>query len=470
MKPEDIIDAISEVKDEYISDSAPDTDKKKSGLHIPRTAIAGGTAAAVAIAIGTGLLLNSASLSAYAVAENTLPERTKYPSNFELDYEEQRDKWVDEQNEREELGNSLAQAEHFIQITTQEILTSDKNENLIYSPLNLYFATAMLAEATDGDTRSELLEILGSDSIDSSRKVTDDLWNANYNDDGRQVSVLANSLWLDNSVIPNSATTEILADKYHASTYQGEMGSSAYNKALQEWLSKNTGGMLDGYASGEEFSSETVAALASTIYFSAKWSDEFNKANNVNMPFYTPDGEITAEYMKTVDYTLIYGNSFYATSIPFRHGGNMTFILPDEDKTVNDVLADEDLYSLMLNNDYDKTKSMRVYLSIPKFDVSSKLELSQQLNALGAEKVFSAEGDFSALLGDVPAFLGKINHAARVKIDERGVEAAAYTLEILCGSAAPPEEEIYLTFDRPFLFVIESDVGCPLFVGVVNNP
>ena len=39
-----------------------------------------------------------------------------------------------------------------------------------------------------------------------------------------------------------------------------------------------------------------------------------------------------------------------------------------------------------------------------------------------------------------------------------------------CGSAMPPDDEIDFVLDRPFLFVIESNDGLPLFVGVVNEP
>ena len=39
-----------------------------------------------------------------------------------------------------------------------------------------------------------------------------------------------------------------------------------------------------------------------------------------------------------------------------------------------------------------------------------------------------------------------------------------------CGAALPPDEVIDFTLDRPFIFVIESDCGSPLFMGVISNP
>ena len=96
--------------------------------------------------------------------------------------------------------------------------------------------------------------------------------------------------------------------------------------------------------------------------------------------------------------------------------------------------------------------------------------LNGVLQALGVTDAFDmAEADFTPLT-DSGAFLSSAMQAARVKIDEEGVEAAAYT-EIVCADSAmmevPPTVEMDL--DRPFLFVITGLDGQPLFVGTVFN-
>jgi len=68
------------------------------------------------------------------------------------------------------------------------------------------------------------------------------------------------------------------------------------------------------------------------------------------------------------------------------------------------------------------------------------------------------------------AFLEKIEHGATVSIDEEGVTAAAYVAMNMAGSAMPPEDEIDFVLDRPFLFVITSSDGLPLFIGTVYHP
>ena len=111
-------------------------------------------------------------------------------------------------------------------------------------------------------------------------------------------------------------------------------------------------------------------------------------------------------------------------------------------------------------------------LAVPKFDVSSDLNLNAGLQALGVTDVFSDDtADFSPMIENADGvFLSSAKHAARVAIDEEGVTAAAYTVMMEAGAAEPPDEEIDFTLDRPFVFAITSQDGLPLFIGVVNTP
>ena len=64
-----------------------------------------------------------------------------------------------------------------------------------------------------------------------------------------------------------------------------------------------------------------------------------------------------------------------------------------------------------------------------------------------------------------------MQHAARVKIDEEGCEAAAFTAIIADATAAMPQElpVVEMDLDRPFAFAITGADGLPLFVGTVNT-
>ena len=150
-------------------------------------------------------------------------------------------------------------------------------ENKVYSPLNVYMALAMLAEVTDGECRQQILTLLGSESIDALRTQAASVWNANYSNDGAVTSILANSLWLNEAVDFHQTTMDSLAQNYYASSFRGQMGSEEFDQALRDWINEQTGGLLEAQADGLSMDPETIMALASTIYYRAKWHSEFSE-------------------------------------------------------------------------------------------------------------------------------------------------------------------------------------------------
>lgn len=436
-------------------------------------------AAVLVVAIVAGVYLHSGApaLTAYAIAEAKYPEMAKYPEGEMLPgFESRYDAWRESvKAQREYFGNGK-NLDPFFKATISEFLAGagEGDENLVYSPLNVYMALAMLAEITDGDSRAQILELLGADSIEALRTEAHAVWNANYSDDGAVTSILASSLWLNEDVDFNEETLDTLAKKYYASSYQGKMGSASYNDALQKWMNAQTGGLLKDYISEIEMTPETVMSLVTTIYFQAKWENEFSENNTLDGTFHTAGGDVTCKFMnKTETYgEYFFGDKFSATRVSLENSGYMWFVLPDEGTDVQELLTNEEALSFMCSNgNWDNYKSLQVNISVPKFDVKSKTDLAEGLKNLGVTDCFAADtANFSPLVADGEVWLDKVEHGARVAIDEEGVTAAAYTEMMLCGAAMPPEDEIDFVLDRPFIFVITGSDGLPLFCGVVNNP
>lgn len=111
-----------------------------------------------------------------------------------------------------------------------------------------------------------------------------------------------------------------------------------------------------------------------------------------------------------------------------------------------------------------------IHWSVPKFDVDSDLDLIPALQALGVTDVF-ADGvaDFSPLT-DLDALVSQVKHTARVKVDEEGCEAAAFTAIMADAGAMMPEDMpvVEMNLNRPFGFLITGADGLPLFTGIVN--
>ena len=424
----------------------------------------------------------------YHIAAAAYPVMAPYPNEMAF-YDEKTgifddeafsvvyDAWHDDIRAQRQQEGYERGLEGFFLESTKTFLSDSNGKNMVYSPLNVYMALAMLAEVTDKNSRQQILDLLGSADIESLRAQATALWNAHYRDDGAATSILAGSLWLNKNISFIPATMESLAKYYYASSFSGEMGSEAFNTALQDWLNDQTGGLLKEQASRITMSPETIMALATTIYFRSKWSNEFSESKTEKGLFHLPDAEGTAvecDFMhKSGTNTYYWGERFSAVAQRLEAGGAMWFILPDDNAAVDELLGDEETISFILKNyGWDNNKTLVVNLAVPKFDVGSDINLSEGLKTLGITDVFSlTDSDFSPMTTDADEiYLSKAQHAARVKIDEEGCTAAAYTVMMAAGSAMPPDDEVDFVLDRPFIFAITCADGLPMFVGIVSNP
>ena len=484
MKPDDISNALNSLDEELISEAdGIRTKKSRLKFNIIKT-VAAVACVALVVTLWTVLTPPDAPnpptvIPVYGVGiEAEYPETVPFPDASNNDtpsgydaYSAAYDKWFEARQKVRNMTSGYTESlAPFYQQTMSEILSNNNGENKVYSPLNVYMALSMLAETTEGESRKQILDLLGVTDIEALRTKANKMWLANYADDGATKSILANSMWLSDTVRYNQNTLKNIADNYYASSYLGDVGSDGFEKALQDWLDKQTGGLLGDAVKNVEMSDDTLMMLASTVYFNARWQDEFFEDKTKTDTFHSPKGDVKCEFMNTGDLSHVYfGEGFLAHKKPFVNNMAMRFILPDEDVSIDSLIKSDKLSDLFYSYE-DKTRYCSITLSVPKFDVSYNTDLKENLMNLGIENVFSAEkSEFSLLEGEAPIALGKVDHAARVTIDEKGCVAAAFTVESLCGSAMPIEK-VDFVLDRPFIFAITSEAGAPLFIGIVNQP
>ena len=471
MKREKLLVALEEISDKHIQEAEKPPKKRK------RTFFKMAVAAALVIVIGVNVMSAPMRIRAYAVAMASEPRFMERP-DFD-DYKD-RDEWKADYDmwdtERDLRNETAAQAKaglsSFFTKGNYQFLQTTMNENKLWSPVNAYIGLAMTTELTEGETRQQVLDVLGAEDTETLRKQVSAVWESVYQDNSHEICVLANSLWLEKGLQYNQDAMDAIAYHYYASVYQGDLGSDRTNKDIAAWINNNTGKFLKESTKNIALSPETIMALYSTLYFQAKWSDEFSASKNTDGVFHMPDGDTQAVYMnkKLKQMNYYWGGNFSAVKLGLKNGCSMWFILPDEGLTTNDVLNDGTYMEMVLANRWEDSKYMKVNLSVPKFDVSSTMDLSDGLKNMGVTNVFYENvTEFTNLTADSPVYLTGANQSVRVQIDEEGVKAAAYIEIPGAGSAAPPEEIIDFILDRPFLFVITSD-NIPLFAGCVNNP
>ncbi len=392
-------------------------------------------------------------------------------------YHEAYDKYMDALAALRGDDGGITELEHAILNTfaaksVNLALEGHEGENAVYSPLSLWSALAMLARCAGGDSRQQVLDAIGADSVETLQGQAERLWRALYTDDGQSALILANSIWLNRNLQGNydHKTLDILARKFYAGTYSVPMGSGEADEVITNWVGEQTKGLIGGDQPVVQTAPETLALLVSSLYYKAAWQDEFNADRTEEDIFTGAAGQETkVDFMhKTKDDDFIRRDGYQAARLA-THLGEMVFVLPDEGVTPESLLQKEDFLA-RLEFYGDAALWGEVRWSVPKFDVNSDLDLLETLKAMGITDLPDYNrADLSALT-DLDAFLSQAKQLARVKVDEDGVEAAAVTILDVATCALPPEptEVCVMDLDRPFLFVIRTQ-DVPLFIGIVNQ-
>lgn len=422
----------------------------------------------------------SSALLDHKIASALYPVMLKQPNYDDYadweDYYEAENAWYESKNAYYESITPVEDQTYFngfYRTTALEFLSAAGDENLIYSPSNVYMALAMLAEMTDGQSRQQILDLLGAQDIAQLRKEANYLWSSNYCDDGVLTTVMANSVWLDESLSYRQETMDLLSQEYYASSYYGQMGSEEYNVMLRYWLNEQTGNLLEDHVNELSFDPSTVMALASTIYFKGGWTDDFLKSNTKEAIFRSSTGDELVDFMYAEHMETVYwGDSYTAVEKGMDGGASMWLILPDEGKSVSDVLKDGQIFDMTsASASWKDQKKLTVHLAMPKFDVDSNISLVDPLINLGITDVFNpTRSDFTPMSDQLEGiYVSEAEHTARVVVDEEGCTAAAYTVLLTESAMEVSQDSIEFVLDRPFIFVISGCGDQPLFIGIVNQ-
>lgn len=429
-----------------------------------------------AVLLAAALMTGCGGAAPLSPGEDVVPLEEREDPGEELPEEETEEETVGEEEENgmyELKQEKLAELRAFYLDSAPVFLGAEDGKNHIYSPVNVYLALGLLAGVTDTETRQQILDAIHTKSLEDVEDRTAALWEGLSQDSERAKCLLGNSLWIDNAGTCRKETADRMEEKLHASVFEGKMGSEQMNEAFHDWLNEMTGDLLKDQAQSLTFDPDTIAALASTIWLKAGWSDPFEEAFTAPDTFHGAGGDIQADFMHQDGIgTLYLGENFTVYEKYLVGAGSMLFILPAEGVSPQALLEDEELGRLLTMEEpweWENTKSAMIHASIPKFDLTTSLNLVPGLKALGIEKAFDAQtSDFSPLTDASGICIDQAVHSARVKIDEEGIEAAAFTAMMAAG-AALIEEEADFTLDRPFVFAVRSVEGVPLFTGVVNQ-
>ena len=414
------------------------------------------------------------------------PERTALPTTepsptaapvTKADYvaAKPKDRQALTRQERFESAERAGNISAFTERLMKELLNENEGENIALSPVNIYIALAMLSETVGGSTREEILSALGVSDAAALREQVRAIIDAESveGEDERTMCRIADSLWLNNAYPFNTDVLETLADSYDASSFWGDPSDAGFSDALRGWLNENTGGLLKDSVKNIELDPATVIALCSTVWYKAMWNNLYTESANTVETFRGADGNTECTFMHKSNMNIAYhmGEGFVAVKDSFAGLGGVWYLLPDEGVSVEDMLLNGGMDFILSDKSENVRYDSLVRYTVPKYDLRADINLVGMLRKLGVKSCFDpASADFSPLTAADGLYVSEVKHSARIKADEDGIEAAAYTIELVCGAAEPTElVEIDLTLDRPFVLVITGVTGLPLFIGAVNS-
>ncbi|MBQ2660522.1 hypothetical protein IJF93_00360 [Candidatus Saccharibacteria bacterium] len=458
----------------------------------------------------------------------------------------------------------------FLRLATEDATAKD---NIIYSPLSIKYALAMLSEATAGESKTQITNLIG------------DYQPKSYANSSHRS--IANAMFIRDSV------KEYILDSY-TQTLKQKFDAEVVNESFQsvepfnQWVSDKTLGIVNNIFDETALDGDFILANALAIdmnwnnqlqcfynptkdmpcknysvnYYNENYSDsveilgishtEFDKINFNNQEVdsarigasvnrYDIVNELGEEYIRSTvqaaydewlaevqkdtenidQYDTEFDIDLYMERLNSNYGQIATstdfyFLDTDNEKvfakdlqeydgsvlqyvgimpknqdlnTYIDALTVEKAANLIgglkdssvMSNYTDRTVT-KISAHIPFFNFNYDLGIREDLQILGVNDIFDFNvADLSNLTNLPESYIQDVVHKADIDFSNDGIKAAATTGIVGgLGAAHPkyfeykwdvPVEEINLTFDQPFLFLIrDKSSGEAWFIGAVYHP
>lgn len=336
---------------------------------------------------------------------------------------------------------------------------ADGSKNQFVSPVSLAYALSMAAAGAQGETRSELLAALGVEDAADIVAMNEALRESGLS--------LANAAFVQN-VLTLQPGYEAALKRFEARCFPLD-GLDEVN----DWAREHTNGLIDPLLS--DLDPQTRLLLVNAVAMDAEWWRKFDAEDTREGDFHAPDGDIRVDFMHQLYEYADYGeiDGMQVLTLGYRDSDMaMTLALPKEGALADALaaLAERGMAALEV-----QPMDCRVYLALPRLDISVTNLLSGALQALGVRLAFTDIADFSGI-SDRPLKIDEVLQKLRVQVDEEGTKAAAVTVVMMTDGAAADVEEpvrplVRMILDRPFIMVIsDSRTGAVAFAGVVAAP
>jgi len=353
----------------------------------------------------------------------------------------------------------------------KELINKDKSKNIIISPLSISTILAETQNGANGQTKDEILNAIGLKNIDD-KSINEQYYSTlDYYDNLKSARLkVADSIWVNKNLSLNKSFVDTSKKYYNSEVNSVDFDNPNTVDTINQWVDNSTDGQIKKVI--DNIDKYAKAILINSISFKGTWENEFSPNNTKEEEFTLSSGEkVKIDAMQnTLINNYLKEDNFQAVRLPYYDGLEMDLFLPDKGVSINDFMEK------VTKDNFDKWikdfSDARVTMKIPKFKLEyTEDKMTDVLKNLGIQQVFDV--DKSNLDGiSQNTFISSITHKTCISVDEEGTEAAAVTVETMCGSSQPPEyKNVDFVVDRPFVFAIrDCKTGAIIFIGKIENP
>lgn len=334
-------------------------------------------------------------------------------------------------------------------------------ESQVLSPLSITYALGMINNGAAGKTQQEINDVLGfgdagADAINAfCRKMLTESGNV----DKETKVMIANNIYMNKDYELQEPFIQKAYDYYDATPETRDFLDGKTMDVINQWASDHTEGMIDKILNEDTFNPYAVSYLLNAIYFKGGWMSEFDPKDTKEEPFNGGDNVMMMHQYNGFAYDE--NDTYQVVHLPYGNGAyRMSVFLPQKDKAIDDVL------------DQMKGKegwlfaggSAAVDLKLPRMEIETHIDLKDIMSALGMPTAFDKNLAEFPYFCNEPIYIGLMRQVAKMKVDEKGTEAAAVTVVGEFTTGIPKRVNFHA--DRPFLYTIsEQSTGTIFFIG-----
>ena len=362
-----------------------------------------------------------------------------------------------------------------------------EGENFIFSPYSLLDCVRILYPAADGESRSQIEEVLG---LDDARAAA--------------LQALDEGMLFENGIGAKSANKAYIntglpdADQLHPEILDTEdVDLSPFDDQtfarINEEIAERTEQKIQGLLSPENVTADTASVLLNCLYFMNTWDHtecEVSWRGEKDVPGFSDtvslfqikeEGDLDILRLPYSNAPLEEDEWGTCLGLPVEGMDRYSlYVICDRDDSPEEkvdefmkTLTFADLTRLLDFSDYESLSGYTdAFFKVPEFEVRSRSSLTSLLKSLGMTAPFQPGTTDFQRFG--PFWISDILQEAYMKTTHSGTEAAAVTAMVMEAAAAPVETvQVWknVVADSPFAVILKDDTANEiLFIGRIGEP